>query len=177
MKKLIILLASGLIFGAGLSGFVLAGFNRTSLNQNNPAAVVGGIAPDFSLNALNGGVVRLSQFRGKSVLINFWASWCEPCKAEMPLIERYAEKHPDDLVVLGLDSEETPVIVQSFVASMGIKFTILLDQGGTVSDLYRVDGFPTSIFIDSNGRIQAEQIGSLSDESMNRSLASVGVKP
>ena len=177
MKKLIILLAAGLILGAGLSGFVLAGFNRTSLSRDNPSAVLGGIAPDFSLNALNGGVIELSQFRGKPVLINFWASWCEPCKAEMPLIERYADKHSGDLVVLGLDAEETPIIVKSFVASMGIKFTILLDQQGTVADLYRVDGYPTTIFIDSSGRIQAEQIGSLSDDNLARYLSAVGVKP
>ena len=177
MKNLIILLVAGLILGAGLSGFVLVGFNRTSPNPDNPSAVLGGIAPDFSLNSLDGGVVKLSQFKGKPVLINFWASWCEPCKAEMPLIQRYADRHPHDLVVIGLDAEETPVIVQSFVASMGIKFIIALDQQGAVSDLYRVDGYPTSIFIDSNGRIQAEQIGSLSDDSMIRYLSSVGVKP
>jgi thiol-disulfide isomerase/thioredoxin len=177
IKRLILFLSTGLVLGMGLSAFVLAGFNRTVPNQEYASPKPGAMAPDFTLTALDGKPQSLSQYRGKAVIINFWASWCEPCKAEMPLIEEYAEKYPSQLVVLGLNSEETALVAQSFVDSLKIKFPILLDSNGVVSDLYRVDGFPTSIFIDSNGRIQAEQVGSLSRDNMNRYLATLGVKP
>ena len=171
------LLATGLFVGLGLSAFVLAGNNRTTPDPGYAAARPGSLAPDFTLTALGGEKQSLSQYRGKAVLINFWASWCEPCKAEMPLIEQYAQKYPSQLVVLGLNSEETPLVVRSFADSFKITFTILLDTNGVVSDLYRVDGFPTTFFIDATGRIQAEQVGSLTRDNMDRYLASIGVKP
>jgi cytochrome c biogenesis protein CcmG/thiol:disulfide interchange protein DsbE len=176
LKRLFALGAGGIILGVGLSFFVLAGFNQSTLRQTQTADV-GGLAPDFKLNSLSGVPMALSQFKGKPVLINFWASWCEPCKQEMPLIESYAKKYSDKLVVIGLDSEESPLIVQDYINRLGIKFTILIDSDGSVSDLFRINGFPTTVFIDPTGRIQAEQIGSLSDESMQRSLSSIGVIP
>lgn len=177
IKRFFLFLSAGLLLGMSLSAFVLAGFNRTQPDQNNGSARPGSLAPNFTLNGLDGQQHSLSQYRGKAVLINFWASWCEPCKAEMPLIEKYAQAYPTKLVVLGLNSEETPIVVQSFANSFKITFMILFDSNGGISDLYRVDGFPTSFFIDSSGTIQAIQVGSLSPESMASDLASIGVKP
>ncbi len=177
IKKIVILLAFGLILGIGLSGFVLAGFNRASAAQSRPAAVIGGVAPDFAINTLSGSKIQLSQFRGKPVLVNFWATWCEPCKVEMPLIEQYYEKNSKNLVVLAIDSDESAADVTSFIQGFKISFTILVDSNGSIADLYRVDGFPTSFFIDPDGKIQAERIGSLSEDTIGRYLASVGVNP
>jgi cytochrome c biogenesis protein CcmG/thiol:disulfide interchange protein DsbE len=115
----------------------------------------GFLAPDFTLTALDGATVRLSDLRGKPVLINFWASWCGPCRAEMPHLQAVFEAHADDgLVVLGVNQLESPPAVARFVEEFGLTFPIPLDNEGNVSATYQARALPTSFFVDADGVIR-----------------------
>jgi peroxiredoxin len=115
----------------------------------------GFLAPDFTLITLDGNSVRLSDLRGKPVLINFWASWCGPCRTEMPHIQAAFESHADDgLVVLAVDQMESPPPVARFVEEFGLTFPILMDSHGTVSASYRARALPISFFVDADGVIR-----------------------
>ncbi|MEF3301851.1 thiol-disulfide oxidoreductase ResA [Paenibacillus sp. GYB003] len=114
----------------------------------------GSTAPDFSLTALDGSKVSLSDFRGKAVMVNFWGSWCEPCAREMPAIQRQYEKWKDKgLVVLGLNLDESKVTVQSFVQQTNVTFPVLFDKELRMRDRYAVRYYPTTFFIDRDGKI------------------------
>jgi thiol-disulfide isomerase/thioredoxin len=115
----------------------------------------GFLAPDFTLVTLDGTTVQLSDLRGRPVLINFWASWCGPCRAEMPHIEAAYEAHSDEgLIVLGIDQLESPPLVADFVEEFNLTFPIPLDRDGLVSEAYRARALPTSFFVDANGIIR-----------------------
>lgn len=114
----------------------------------------GSTAPDFTLTGLDGEKVSLSDYRGKAVMVNFWGSWCEPCAREMPAIQRQYEKWKDHgLVVLGLNLDESKVTVQSFVKQTNVTFPVLLDKELRMRDRYAVKNYPTTFFIDPNGKI------------------------
>ena len=115
----------------------------------------GFLAPDFTLTTLDGDTVRLSDLRGRPVLINFWASWCGPCRAEMPHLEAAYEAHSDaGLIVLGVDQLESPPLVARFVEEFGLTFPIPLDRDGKVSAAYQARALPTSFFVDADGIIR-----------------------
>ncbi|KEO84370.1 redoxin domain-containing protein [Tumebacillus flagellatus] len=127
---------------------------------------VGQAAPDFQLETLDGKTVKLSDYRGKVVLLNFWASWCEPCRQEMPDIEKAYETYKDQgLVVLGANLQENNVSIQGFTDTMGLTFPILMDKDGKLAvQTYKVKPIPTSFYIDKDGilRVKAEQPMTLS---------------
>ncbi len=121
-------------------------------------------APDFTLERLDGGSVRLWELRGKVVLLNFWATWCEPCRREMPLLaEIYRMYHPQGVEVLGvnLTSQDDLAEVRRFVAAFDLPFPILLDHNGRVERAYGLFGVPTTVFIDREGIIQRVVMGVL----------------
>ncbi|MHB1392180.1 MAG: TlpA disulfide reductase family protein [Clostridia bacterium] len=122
---------------------------------------------DFTLEDLNGNKVTLSQLKGKKVFLNFWATWCPPCKAEMPHIEKlYQETKDSDLVILAVNVGEDKKTVQDFIAKNKYNFPVLLDVKGEVSQLYQVSGIPTSYFIDTNGFLNDSVTGGIPFESM-----------
>lgn len=122
---------------------------------------------DFTLEDLNGNKVTLSELKGKKVFLNFWATWCPPCKAEMPDIEKlYQETKDTDLVILAVNVGEDKKTVQDFIANNKYNFSVLLDVKGEVSRLYQVTGIPTSYFIDTEGYLDDAVVGSLPLESM-----------
>ena len=134
--------------------------------------VVGKPAPDFTLPTLDGTEVSLSQLRGKPVLINFWASWCLPCREEMPELVRSYEAHKaEGFVILGLNltySDSLPD-VQAFAREFNITFPVLLDEEGAVAErLYPIPGIPTSIFINRDGTIERIQVGLMSGQQVDR---------
>lgn len=141
-------------------------------SQLQPAARVGRLAPDFTLTDLEGNRITLSDFRGKVVLINFWASWCPPCRAEMPDIEAVYQEYKDKgVVVVGIDIREPEDIVRQFVADGGYSWTFVLDTTGAVASTYAITAIPTSFFLDKEGVIQAARVGAMTKRQMEIRLA------
>jgi peroxiredoxin len=120
-------------------------------------------APDFALLDRSGNVVRLSDFLGKTVVLNFWASWCPPCRAEMPdFLEVYEQRLPqDDFVILAVDKlvEDTKGAVDGFVQEFGLTFPIAFDASDEVFQRYGVRGLPSTFFIDRNGVLRSKNLG------------------
>jgi len=128
-------------------------------------------APDFTLKTLDGGTVTLSQLQGQPVLINFWASWCTPCRAEMPEIVRTYETHKaDGLVVLAINMtfQDSLPEAQAFAREFHMPFPVLLDDTGAVArDAYRVPVLPMSFFVDRKGLIVHRQIGAMNGKQID----------
>jgi len=134
------------------------------------------IAPDFRLLAIDGSTVSLGDLRGQVVLLNFWATWCPPCKAEMPDLDALYREHKSqrNFVVLGVDAEESQAQVGAFASSHDVTFPLLLDSDGKVTDgLYVVRSLPTSMIIDRDGRIRDVWIGPLPKAAILAKLESV----
>jgi len=148
-----------------------AGAGASWYSQRVPAApVIGRPAPAFRLPSLAGPAQGLTDYRGRPVVLNFWATWCEPCKKEMPALQAEAASRKD-LVILGIDNVEPAVRVKPFVERYGITFPILLDQDGTVIEQYRIVGMPTSFFVDRAGVIRASFEGALTPDVLRQDLA------
>ena len=174
-----LVLAAGLGLGLLLGALVyLGGPGAADLpgSDRRLPPTVGSPAGDFTLERLDGETVQLSDLQGKAVLVNFWATWCVPCRAEMPLIEQYAQQYGDQLVVLGVNYAESPRAVADFVAEVGITFPILLDRDGRTADSYFVRSYPATFFIDQQGIIRAQHLGVLTTEQMPVYLETVGVQ-
>lgn len=122
----------------------------------------GFVAPDFSLGLLEGGKVTLSELRGKPVVINFWASWCPPCRAEMPALEKAYRIYRElgvDMIGVNTTYQDSQKDAAAFVQEFGLSFPIALDQNGAVSKTYLITGLPTTLFIDSQGIIRKVIVG------------------
>ena len=126
-------------------------------------------APNFSLMSLSGEPVSLSDYSGQVVLVNMWATWCPPCKAEMPTIHEYYQAHRDDgFVVLAVNSQEKATSVDSFIQAAGFTFPVLLDDRATVMDQYNVLGLPTSFIIGRDGTIQHTHTGQITKDQLEQ---------
>lgn len=122
----------------------------------------GFFAPDFTLQTAEGETITLSDLRGKAVLINLWASWCPPCRAEMPAMQKVYEANAEEgFTVLAINTtyQDDPSIAIDFVKELGLSFPILMDQEGSVSQLYQSSALPTSFFVDREGIIQEVVVG------------------
>jgi len=121
---------------------------------------VGQLAPDFELTDLRGQQVKLSNYRGQVVLINFWATWCGYCRTEFPVIqESYERNREKGLVVLAVNVQDRRQNVQAYVEEMGLTFPILLDPLGRATGSYQARGLPTSYFVNQEGVIVLKQVG------------------
>jgi peroxiredoxin len=137
---------------------------------------VGQAAPDFTLNDLDGKPVRLSDYKGKAVFVNFFATWCTPCRSEMPDIEAVWKANKDNgLVVLAvnLTNQDDLGDVQQYIRDLGLTFPVVLDQTGSVAALYRVVPIPTSFFIDRNGVVVTAEIRALARPTMEQRVAKI----
>ncbi len=129
--------------------------------QQHAAGRAGFPAPDFTLQDLDGHARQLATLRGKIVFLNVWATWCPPCREEMPSMERlYQRLRGKDFVMLAVSEDEgAGTAVASFVNQMGITFPVLIDPEGTVSQRYGVTGYPETFVIDREGRVIQHIIG------------------
>lgn len=119
------------------------------------AASVSGPAPNFTLKSLSGKNMKLSEMRGNVVLINFWASWCAPCREEMPLLNALHSKYePLGFTVLGVNVEEHEKNARGFLKNFPVDFPVLLDNQNTVSKLYDVIAMPTTVVVDRDGNMR-----------------------
>lgn len=127
---------------------------------------IGDLAPDFTLKNLQGEEVSLSDFKGQPVLINFWATWCPPCRFEMPAIQKMYEQYQDEgFVVLAVDVEEPISTVKQYIEQGGYTFPVLLDYKGQVANgPYRIRAFPTSYFVDREGKIAVAHRGMMTEQ-------------
>ena len=126
---------------------------------------VGKLAPDFELDTLDGQTVVLSQLRGRPVVVNFWATWCGPCRHEMPFLQQVYEDWPgEELVVMTINVAESSSKVSQFMQSYELSFPVLLDSDGNVTQSYNVTGIPTTFFIDKFGFIEEIKIGSFQSQ-------------
>lgn len=116
-------------------------------------------APDFTLQTLTGERFNLYEQRGKPIFLNFWATWCIPCVAEMPDMQKLHETLGDSILIVGIDLRESAETVQKFVQDRGFTYTFVLDLEETVRDAYKVSGIPVSVFIDTNGLIVRRYVG------------------
>ena len=153
-----IILASALVLG-----LILAGCSSGPELAQGPQ--VGKLAPDFQLQTLDGQTVSLGDFRGNPVLLNFWTSWCGPCRFEMPFIQEIFEKKEwsdTGLVILAIDIGENPSVVKEFMEHFGLSFPALLDINQDVALKYNIRAIPTTFFIDKDGIIQDIKVGAFS---------------
>jgi peroxiredoxin len=140
--------------------------------SSSPSPREGFLAPDFTLDTLDGNKVTLSELRGKIVVVNLWATWCLPCRAETPALEKSYEQYKDSgVVVLGVDltSQDLVSDVKSFVQEFKLTYPILLDQAGNVGYLYQLKGIPTTFFINREGIIRTVAVGGPMSEIFIRS--------
>jgi thiol-disulfide isomerase/thioredoxin len=161
-----------------LSFVILVGISIIGLTSCKPkpmeiSPTVGGIAPDFTLLNLEGEPVSLSDYRGKQVIINFWATWCGPCRVEMPALEAAYQENIPDLVILAVNIMETPDVVAKFFWELSLSFEPVLDSEGLIHEIYQVRGFPSSFFVDDEGVIKSIVIGLLTEETLKDNLKKI----
>jgi cytochrome c biogenesis protein CcmG, thiol:disulfide interchange protein DsbE len=139
-------------------------------------ATVGALAPDFTTETIDGTPVHLSQYRGKPVLLNFWATWCAPCQQEMPLLQRVSDiDRAPGLVVLAVNYQETnPGTIRAFLRRVDAHFPAVYDPAGQIAAEYGVTvGLPVSVFIDRSGKVSYIQLGQMTSAVLQQHLQSI----
>lgn len=168
LSALIVAVAAYLFFGGGLNALI------GIVQRASPAPEVGHPAPDFELPDLDGTPVRLSSLRGRPVVVNFWATWCVPCRAEMPAIQSAYERHrAQGLEVLAVNLLEDEQAIRPFLHELDLTLPVLLDRDGAVARDYRVTGLPSTFFIDRDGVIRDIQVGALLESTLQAKLEKI----
>ena len=156
-----------------LVGFGILGLGWIAYSQESAESVSGGevlteapiagyLAPQFTLTSTLGEEIALADYRGRPVVLNFWATWCPPCRAEMPQFQATSSKFNGQAIVLGIDQGEPSSIVGDFGNSLGITYPLLIDQDNSVNRLYGISALPTTVFVDSQGLIREVYAGIVS---------------
>lgn len=173
---------------AVLIGLVIWGFysvqndsklkaTSTRTNELKVGLEVGNLAPDFELKNVEGNSIKLSSLKGKKVILNFWATWCPPCRQEMPdMAKFYVDQKDKGIEILAVDltnTEKSREDVTNFMRANSITFPVVLDENGKVSQLYNVASIPASFIIDSQGVIQRKLVGPMTYNSMKSMLGSI----
>lgn len=135
--------------------------------DNLPGIAIGEKAPDFELKTLSGDTIKLSDYRGKKVMLNFWATWCPPCKEEMPDMEKFHQANGEEVVILAVNIDPQ-FNVEQFVSEMGITFPILLDEKDEVNSQYQILTVPTTYFIDKEGVIRHKYLTAMTEDVMKQ---------
>ena len=179
-KVSILILVTGIMIGDLLLDYRNPALTNTQdaeaaeLLDLNIGIAVGDLAPDFTGTTVDGQSVSLSDNRGKLVLVNVFASWCGPCRAETPhLVELYNEIDRDRVEFIGLNLQETPEAVESFKDEFFIDYPLVLDESGDLTNIYRPIGLPTTWFIDGDGIVRFTFSGPMTKESLQVILEDV----
>ena len=160
-----------IVGGVIVIGAVLAFAFAATPNVTVGPARIGKPIANFSLTDLNGVTRSIADYKGLPVLINGWATWCPPCKAEMPALHAFYLKHKDEgFELLAVNSGESRAVVQDFINQTGFTFPVLLDTNQDVLDGLGVSGLPTSIFVGRDGTVKTVHIGGLSPDAIEREL-------
>ena len=175
MPILVVGLWVGVAIGIVLLFFVFDADALFSGGDKVQTARRGEPAPGFVLENIEGNQIRLSDYQGRAVVVNFWATWCGPCVREIPMFQEYQDRYESDMVVLGINQQESPDDVQKFVGELGLTYEMLLDRDAQVSSLYGVIGLPVTSFIDSQGILRYHHIGIMTEEQFSRYLMTLGV--
>ena len=160
-----------LLLIAGASWTVLSAKTINAATTNTQAPQAGFTAPDFTLKTPAGETYKLSELRGQAVLVNLWATWCPPCRAEMPTIEKMYQEYKGqgfNVLAVNMTSQDDPLKVVPFVKEYGLSFPILLEETGDVALLYQLRSLPSSYFINRAGIIQNVVIGGPMSEALLR---------
>ncbi|KGX84870.1 peroxiredoxin family protein [Pontibacillus marinus] len=184
MKKIILIVLIAGMFGWAVYDFAYKDQETTQnqdmsnenseegqSNDSNEEAKVGlekgNLAPNFELKTLSGETVQLSDYRGEKIMLNFWATWCPPCRAEMPDMEKFYNNEDVKILAVNLtNTEESQDAVKKFKKEFGLSFPILMDEKLAVANKYQIQPIPTSYMIDSNGKIQHIALGAMNYEMM-----------
>jgi thiol-disulfide isomerase/thioredoxin len=155
-RPALIRLAASLLAAAGAATTARAGpgYDAQPWPRKQPV-------PSGSMTDLQGSEWRLPAMRGRAVLLNFWASWCEPCKEEMPSLQALADRHADRLVVLTINLKESPEAIARFVRSSGLRLPVVRDADGSLARAWGVRIYPSTVLIDSKGRVRSVVRGGL----------------
>ena len=138
-----------------------------------PAPAVGHPAPDFTVTDAAGKTFKLSALRGTPVVLNFWATWCPPCQAELPELQAGSQRLAGQVAIVGLNQGETPEQVKAFAQQTGLTYPIPLDPNMAVSGVYGVRNLPTTFFIDRSGVIRDMQLGALNEATLAQHLRQI----
>jgi peroxiredoxin len=188
----------GLLLGGGVGFLIFWGFPKQGQSETVPTGIdsdaimpdeiisvsdgqasfglqVGSPAPDFVLEDATGEEYRLSDLRGNIVLLNFWATWCGPCLVEMPLLETEYQVYKDEgFIILAVNDGESAERVANFGEENGLNFPLLLDPSGVVQRLYEIRGYPSSVFVDEEGRVKFIHIGLIQKNQLATYMQEIG---
>jgi cytochrome c biogenesis protein CcmG/thiol:disulfide interchange protein DsbE len=149
-------------------GTVTGNVERGSVSVNSPA-------PGFILPDPTGVAVNLDDYLGKIVIVNFWATWCTPCREEMPVLDAYATQHSGSVIVLGVAVNASAGAVLDFLQDTPVGYPIVIDENGVVGAAYHVAGYPTTYFIDAAGIIRGKFIGTITPRVLQQNLSPLGI--
>ena len=130
-----------------------------AVNNDQTGIAVGDKAPDFTVGKMEGNEVKLSDYKGKKVFLNFWATWCPPCKAEMPHMQSFYEEKPENVEILAVNLEESNRKAKDFADQYKLTFPILMDEDGTVGEAYEVYTIPTTYVLNEDGTVHQKIVG------------------
>lgn len=167
-----------------VAGFAIAlqlttpsGTDGRAATSGSPFIAGGGAAPGFTLSYLDGSLAQLSLagLRGRPVIVNFWASWCTPCRKEMPLLEAAYRRLSSRIAFVGIDTNDTRAAAAAFAHEVRVTYPLVFDPNGSVADEYGLFGLPTTVFVDASGRIVGRELGQLDRASLQVALDKLGV--
>jgi len=172
---------SWLVISAVLPLIVVAGWAAVLMARSSAAAGgahIGQAAPEFALADLDGNPLRLSDLRGRPVIVNFWASWCGPCVEEFPMLRAAAQRHAaQNVAVVGIVFRDNSEAARRFMDRMAAGWPAAMDPGEQVAQAFGIYGPPETFFIDANGVVRGRQIGQLTPSDLERQLAQALAHP
>jgi len=155
--------------------WVLIQTKQTNNELPKQKIAIGALAPDFEITNTSGQKIILSDYRGKTVLLNFWASWCKPCVREMPLLDELYRANESNLELISVNVGDSRGTVNAFLTELDISFPVIIDITGKVSDLYRVIGLPATFIIDASGTFRQVGVGELTSSEQVQALLKAGM--